>query len=70
MKNFDMGDILKSPAPAYVHCPRSFLESAANDLSLSHKHLMLAAKTDDPIERIKHVICMYVGGHHINPAYI
>jgi len=35
----DLGDILKTPAPAYVHHDRSYLESACYDLSFSAKYL-------------------------------
>jgi len=63
-----VNDILKTPVSAYVHYPRTYLEGACMDLCGSEKFLTLAATTDDPIERLKYIICMYVGGHHINPA--
>jgi len=63
-----ISDLLKTPAPAYIHYPRTYLEGACMDLSYSQKYLTLAARTDNPIERMKNVICMYVGGQHINPA--
>lgn len=66
----DLSDILRTPAPAYVHHPRTYLEGAYYDMSLSSRFLTQAAKTDDPIERLKLILCMYVGGHHINPAVI
>lgn len=68
--NADFGDILKISAPAYTHHPRSYLEGACYDLSYSARFLTSAAKIDDPIERLKLIICMYVGGHHINPEVI
>jgi hypothetical protein len=61
-------DLLKTPAPAYVHYARTYLEGACQDLCLSQRFLTLAARTDDPIERLKYIVCMYVGGQHINPA--
>jgi hypothetical protein len=64
----ELSDILKTPAPAYIHYPRTYLEGACMDLSYSSKYLTAAARTDNPIERMKNVICMYVGGQHINPA--
>lgn len=60
-------DILKTSAPAYIHYPRTYLQCAAEDLLYSSKYLTLAAKTSDPIERIKYILCMYIGGTHINP---
>ena len=62
----DVSDLLRTPAPAYVHYPRSYLEGAFYDLSYSGRFLTEAAKTEDPIERLKLILCMYVGGHHIN----
>ena len=35
----DLSDILKTPAPAYVHHPRSYLEGACYDLSYSGRFL-------------------------------
>jgi hypothetical protein len=61
-------DLLSTPAPAYIHYPRTYLEGACMDLSYSQKYLTLAAQTEDPIERLKNIICMYVGGQHINPS--
>ena len=62
-----VSDILKTAAPAYVHYPRTYLECAAQDLLYSSKFLTLAAETSDSIERLKYIICMYVGGTHVNP---
>jgi hypothetical protein len=61
-------DILRTPAPAYVHYPRTYLEGACLDLSYSAKYLTKAAESSDPLERLKNIICMYVGGHYINPT--
>jgi len=61
-------DVLKTAAPAYVHFPRTYLEGAALDLSYSSKYLTRAAETEDPMERLKLIVCMYVGGHHLNPV--
>lgn len=68
--NADFGDILKISAPAYTHHPRLYLEGACHDLSYSAKYLTQAARIDDPIERMKLIITMYVGGQHINPEVI
>ena len=59
-------DILKIPAPAYIHYPRSYLEVSAVDVSLCSQFLEKAAETSDPVERLKYVLCCYVGGHHIS----
>lgn len=59
-------DVLKIPAPAYIHYPRSYLENSAVDMSLCSEFLARAAETSDPLERLKQVICCYVGGNHIS----
>jgi hypothetical protein len=61
-------DLLRTPAPAYVHYPRTYLEGACMDLSYSSKFLTIAAQSIDSIERLKNIVCMYVAGQHINPA--
>jgi hypothetical protein len=38
-----LADILKTPTPAYVHYPRTYLEGACMDLSYSQKYLTRAA---------------------------
>lgn len=60
--------MLKTRAPAFVHYPRTYLENACIDLSYSSAFMTQAARTSDPVERLKLIICMYVGGHYINPA--
>jgi hypothetical protein len=62
-----LSDILKTSAPAYIHYPKTYLEGAAGDVSYASKFLTKAAKTCDPILRLKYIICMYVGGSYINP---
>ena len=62
-------DILKLSAPAFVHCPRTYLECAAMDLLHCSRFMTRAALTSDPITRLKLVTCMYVGGHHLSPSY-
>ena len=42
------------------------MQALAYDLSYSSKFLGEAARCEDPIERLKYVIAMYVGGHHVN----
>lgn len=66
----EFADVLKTPSPAFFHHHRSYLEGAAYDLSYSSKFLSAAAKTSDPLERMKLVLAMYIGGHHINPEVI
>jgi hypothetical protein len=39
------------------------------DVLLCQRFLTPAAETDNPFERLKYIICMYVGGSHINPAF-
>ena len=55
-------DLLKMSSPALMHCSRTFLEGAAMDLLYSSRFLGRAATTQDPIERMKYIVCMYVGG--------
>jgi hypothetical protein len=57
-----LGDLLRTPAPAYIHYPRTYLEAACIDLSYSSVYLTKAAKCSSPIERMKNVLCMYVAG--------
>lgn len=58
--------MLKTPAPAYMHYPRTYLESSAVDLSLAPLYFKKAAEATDPIERLKWVVSTYIGGNHIN----
>jgi hypothetical protein len=64
----DFGDMLKTPAPAYMHVERTYVEGAAADLVWSSKFLTAAADTSDPIERLKLVTCSYLAGNHISPT--
>ena len=64
----DFSDILRTPAPAYVHVERTYVEGAAADLLWCSKYLTKAAKTSDPIERLKLVITSYLAGNHISPS--
>lgn len=64
----DFGDILKTPAPAYVHVERTYVEMAAADLIWSSRFLTAAAETADPIERLKLVTTSYLAGNHISPS--
>ena len=63
-------NLLKTPGPAYMHYPRTYLEGAAVDLSLAATYLTKAAETTDPVERLKNVLCSYIGGMHINVSQI
>jgi hypothetical protein len=63
----DFGDILKTPAPAYIHVERTYVEGAAADLIWSSKFLTAAAETSDPIERLKLVTCSYLAGNQFHP---
>ena len=63
----DFSDILKTPAPAYIHIERTYVEGAAADLIWSSRFLTKAAETVDPIERLKYVITSYIAGNHITP---
>ena len=60
-------DMLKISSPSFIHCPLTYTEGASMDLSYAPKLLTKAAEVDDPIERLKLIISMYVGGSHINP---
>jgi integral membrane sensor domain MASE1 len=59
-------DLLKTPAPAYMHYPRTYLEGASVDAMLSSIYLRKAAEASDPIERLKNIVCFYIGGNHIS----
>ena len=63
----EFSDLLKQSAPAFLHTNHTYMELAALDCGYASKYLNRAADTKDPIERLKLVICMYVGGHHISP---
>ena len=60
--------MLQTSAPVYIHFPRTYLESACIDLSYCSKYMTKAAEIDDPVERLKLIVAMYVGGHYINAA--
>ncbi|CDW73094.1 UNKNOWN [Stylonychia lemnae] len=62
----EFSDLLKTPAPAYMHYPRTYLQGSAKDLSLAPLYFKKAAEATDPIERLKWVVATYIGGHHIN----
>lgn len=64
-----LSDILKMSAPALIHCPATYLECCANDMRNSGRFLTKAAETKDPIERLKYITCLYIGGQHISPEY-
>ena len=49
-------------APAFIHSPNSYLECAAMDMRNAATYLNHAAETRDPIERLKLITAMYVGG--------
>jgi hypothetical protein len=53
-----------------MHYPRTYLESACIDASFCSRYLTKAAANDDPVERLKLIVSMYVGGQHINAAEI
>jgi Oxysterol-binding protein len=68
MMKGDFSDILKTPAPAYMHVDRTYVEGAAADLIWSSNYLTRAAKTQDPIERLRLVITSYLAGNHVTPS--
>lgn len=61
-------DLLKISSPAFIHCPITYVEGASRDLAFASRFLTPAAETDDPFERLKLIISMYIGGSHIMPA--
>ena len=58
----EFSDILKMSSPAYIHCPNTYLDCAAMDVKNYSSYLNIAAQTKDPIERLKLITAMYVGG--------
>lgn len=63
-------DISRTPAPAYLHHYFSQLAIVKNDVSYCRRHLKTAAKIDDPVERMKHIVTFYIAAHFINPTLI
>lgn len=61
-------DLLKISSPSFIHSPLTYVQGAANDVLLCQRFLTPAAATDNPFERLKLIVCMYVGGSHYNPA--
>ena len=62
-------DITKNPAPAYLHHPISALAMCKNDMTQCGI-LKQAAKTSDPIERMKLVIKYYVATQFYNSTLL
>jgi len=60
--------VLKTSTPARIHAPKTYLETACIDLSFCSKYLTKAAETEDPVERLKLIVSMYIGGQFINPT--
>jgi len=61
-------NLLKTPSPARIHSHMSYLKVAAIDLSYCEQFFEEAAKTPDPVERLKLVTTCYVAGHHIGAS--
>jgi len=70
MAKGEFTNLMKTPAPSIMHHHRSYLEGAAADLSYASLYLTRAAEAKDPMERLKNIICLYVGGHHINVSQL
>jgi len=70
MAKGEFTNLMKTPAPSIMHHHRSYLEGAAADLSYASHFLTKAAEAKDPMERLKNVLCLYVGGHHINVSQL
>eukprot|EP00347_Sterkiella_histriomuscorum_P017855 403347716 len=66
MMKGEFQDMMKTPAPAYMHYPRTYLEGSAVDLSLAPKYFKQASESIGALERLKWVVATYIGGHHIN----
>jgi hypothetical protein len=64
-----LGDLLRISSPSFIHSPLTYLQGAAMDLSLSSRYLTKAALTNDPFERLRLILAMYIGGSNINPAF-
>jgi hypothetical protein len=63
-------DLLKQPAPAYLHAPSTYLQSAANDVSHCHNFYQKAAEETDPVERLKYVVTGYIGAQHVTVSKV
>ena len=53
-------DVTRTPSPAYIHHPYTTLGICKNDLSNAAKTIKKAAKTSEPLERMKGVVTYYV----------
>jgi len=42
----------------------------ASDFVFANRYLQAAAKEQDPLERIKHIIAFFVAPNYINPSII
>jgi hypothetical protein len=60
--------MLKISSPAFMHHPLTYVEGSSMDVLHASRFLTPAAETEDPIERLKLILCMYIGGTHIVPA--
>mmetsp|Transcript_10368 Transcript_10368/g.15960 ORF Transcript_10368/g.15960 Transcript_10368/m.15960 type:complete len:82 (+) Transcript_10368:204-449(+) len=65
-----LGDVSKSPAPAYLHHYFSHHAVLKNDIAFCRKYLKPAALESNPVEKMKNVIAFYVSSHTINPTLI
>jgi hypothetical protein len=65
----EFGDLFKMSMPAQMHAPYSYIQTAANDTALCGTHLRNAAKTEDPLERLKWLCAFYIGMFHRGPTF-
>ena len=63
-------DLMKLTAPARFHIQYSYLQLNAYGTGLCGTHLVNAARTNDPLERLKWVCGYYVGGQHRSAALV
>ncbi len=61
----EITDLLATPAPAYIHAPCSYLETICNDMGRMTTYMKKACETKDPVERLKLMSAMIIGGQHI-----
>jgi hypothetical protein len=65
----EVTSLISIPAPAYIHCPISHLNLAANDLIFCPL-ITKAAQIKDPVERIKYIVASEVAAIFPNPTFI
>lgn len=62
--------MLKTPSPARIHTHQSLLQLTAFDFGYFGTHLLRAAQTTDPVDRLKWVAAFLMGGQIKSSSWI